>query len=89
MLLFVPCLIFVTIYHKFITWRCWGSASYAVSDVLCKQELESNLAAKEASLPLEPPSDKEGVITLVVRMPDGSRQGRRFLKSDKFKVSCF
>ncbi|EMS48500.1 FAS-associated factor 2-B [Triticum urartu] len=50
-----------------------------------KEELESNLAAKEASLPLEPPSDKEGVITLVVRMPDGSRQGRRFLKSDKFK----
>lgn len=50
-----------------------------------KEELEASLAAKEASLPMEPPSDKEGVITLVVRMPDGSRQGRRFLKSDKFK----
>uniref|UniRef100_A0ACD5YDZ1 Uncharacterized protein n=1 Tax=Avena sativa TaxID=4498 RepID=A0ACD5YDZ1_AVESA len=50
-----------------------------------KEELESSLAAKQASLPSEPPSDKEGVITLVVRMPDGSRQGRRFLKSDKFQ----
>nr|BAK01777.1 predicted protein [Hordeum vulgare subsp. vulgare] len=50
-----------------------------------KEELEASLAAKEASLPMEPPSDKEGVITLVVRMPDGNRQGRRFLKSDKFK----
>ncbi|XP_051188946.1 plant UBX domain-containing protein 8 [Lolium perenne] len=50
-----------------------------------KEELESSLAAKQASLPSEPPSDAEGVITLVVRMPDGSRQGRRFLKSDKFQ----
>lgn len=50
-----------------------------------KEELESSLATKQASLPSEPPSDAEGVITLVVRMPDGSRQGRRFLKSDKFQ----
>ncbi|KQJ91126.1 hypothetical protein BRADI_4g35720v3 [Brachypodium distachyon] len=50
-----------------------------------EEELESNLATKQASLPLEPPTDKEGAITLVVRMPDGSRKGRRFLKSDKFQ----
>ncbi|XP_047049925.1 plant UBX domain-containing protein 8-like [Lolium rigidum] len=50
-----------------------------------KEELESSLATKQASLPSEPPSGAEGVITLVVRMPDGSRQGRRFLKSDKFQ----
>ncbi|CAM0952547.1 unnamed protein product [Alopecurus aequalis] len=50
-----------------------------------KEELESSLATKQASLPSEPPSNAEGVITLVVRMPDGSRQGRRFLKSDKFQ----
>jgi hypothetical protein len=50
------------------------------------QELESNLASKQASLPSEPPPDSEGAVTIVVRMPDGSRQGRRFLKSDKLQV---
>ncbi|XP_062193829.1 plant UBX domain-containing protein 8-like [Phragmites australis] len=50
-----------------------------------EEELESNLASKQASLPLEPPPDNEGAVTLVVRMPDGSRQGRRFLKSDKLQ----
>ncbi|TVU08855.1 hypothetical protein EJB05_42275 [Eragrostis curvula] len=50
-----------------------------------EEELESNLASKQASLPLEPPPDIEGAVTLVVRMPDGSRQGRRFLKSDKLQ----
>jgi hypothetical protein len=57
-----------------------------VPDVLCKQELESSLASKQASLPSEPAADEEGAVTLVVRMPDGSRQGRRFLKSHKLQV---
>ncbi|KAL6655197.1 hypothetical protein ACP70R_006023 [Stipagrostis hirtigluma subsp. patula] len=50
-----------------------------------EEELESSLASKQASLPSEPPPDNEGAVTLVVRMPDGSRQGRRFLKSDKLQ----
>ncbi|CAD6224145.1 unnamed protein product [Miscanthus lutarioriparius] len=50
-----------------------------------EEELESNLASKQASLPLEPPPDTEGAVTIVVRMPDGSRQGRRFLKTDKLQ----
>ncbi|XP_030947443.1 plant UBX domain-containing protein 8-like [Quercus lobata] len=50
-----------------------------------EQELERQLAAKEASLPQEPASDDESAITLLVRMPDGSRRGRRFLKSDKLQ----
>ncbi|CAO2819966.1 unnamed protein product [Amaranthus hypochondriacus] len=50
-----------------------------------EQELERQLAAKEASLPEEPSSDSENVVTLLVRMPDGSRRGRRFLKSDKLQ----
>ncbi|KAG2636313.1 hypothetical protein PVAP13_2NG445300 [Panicum virgatum] len=50
-----------------------------------EEELESNLASKQASLPSEPPPDIEGAVTVVVRMPDGSRQGRRFLKTDKFQ----
>ncbi|GJM99308.1 hypothetical protein PR202_ga16398 [Eleusine coracana subsp. coracana] len=54
-----------------------------------EEELESNLASKKASLPSEPPPDNEGAVTLVVRMPDGSRQGRRFLKSDKLQVNGF
>lgn len=48
-------------------------------------EFERQLAAKEASLPREPPLDDDNGITLLVRMPDGSRRGRRFLKFDKLQ----
>lgn len=51
------------------------------------QELERQLATKEASLPQEPASDDENAVTLLVRMPDGSRRGRRFLKSNKLQVN--
>ncbi|KAL7165289.1 hypothetical protein ACSBR2_041058 [Camellia fascicularis] len=50
-----------------------------------EQEMERQLAAKEVSLPQEPTSDDESAVTLLVRMPDGSRRGRRFLKSDKLQ----
>ncbi|XP_048230065.1 plant UBX domain-containing protein 8 [Ricinus communis] len=50
-----------------------------------EQEFERQLAAKEASLPQEPPSDDENAITLLVRMPNGTRCGRRFLKTDNLR----
>ncbi|PQP96589.1 plant UBX domain-containing protein 8 isoform X2 [Prunus yedoensis var. nudiflora] len=50
-----------------------------------EQELERQLAAKEATLPQEPASNDENAVTLMVRMPDGSRHGRRFLKTDKLQ----
>lgn len=50
-----------------------------------EEERERKLAAKEASLPQEPSPDDENAVTLLVRMPDGSRRGRRFLKSDKLQ----
>ncbi|KAL2547358.1 Plant UBX domain-containing protein 8 [Forsythia ovata] len=50
-----------------------------------ERELERQLAAKEASLPQEPTPDDDNAVTLLVRMPDGSRMGRRFLKSDKLQ----
>ncbi|ERN19348.1 plant UBX domain-containing protein 8 isoform X1 [Amborella trichopoda] len=53
--------------------------------LLEEEELERQLAAKEASLPQEPPADNENAITLLVRMPDGSRRGRRFLMADKLQ----
>lgn len=53
---------------------------------LSPQELERKLAAKQSSLPHEPSSDDANAVTLLVRMPDGSRRGRRFLKSDKLQV---
>ncbi|XP_075476949.1 plant UBX domain-containing protein 8-like isoform X1 [Primulina tabacum] len=55
------------------------------SQLLEEQEIERQLAAKEASLPQEPAQDDENAVTLLVRMPDGSRRGRRFLKSDKLQ----
>lgn len=57
--------------------------------------MERQLGAKEATLPQEPASDDENAVNLMVRMPDGSRRGRRFVKSDKLQVtllgrnSCF
>ncbi|XP_054823393.1 plant UBX domain-containing protein 8-like isoform X2 [Prosopis cineraria] len=50
-----------------------------------EKELERQLAAKEAALPPEPSSDDEGAVTLLVRMPDGSRRGRQFLRSDNLQ----
>ncbi|XP_042425558.1 plant UBX domain-containing protein 8-like isoform X1 [Zingiber officinale] len=50
-----------------------------------EEELERKLAAKESSLPQEPSSDDTNAVTLLVRMPDGSRRGRRFFKSDKLQ----
>ncbi|XP_065858184.1 plant UBX domain-containing protein 8 [Euphorbia lathyris] len=50
-----------------------------------EQEFERKLAAKEASLPQEPETNDENAVTLLVRMPDGTRRGRRFLKSDNLK----
>ncbi|KAF3788498.1 Plant UBX domain-containing protein 8 [Nymphaea thermarum] len=55
----------------------------ACRKLLEQQELERQLVEKEASLPQEPSSDNELAVTLLVKMPDGSRYGRRFLKSDK------
>ncbi|RWW66606.1 hypothetical protein BHE74_00026017 [Ensete ventricosum] len=49
-------------------------------------ELEMKLAAKQSLLPQEPSSDDGNAVTLLVRMPDGSRHGRRFLKSDKLQL---
>ncbi|RWR89365.1 plant UBX domain-containing protein 8 [Cinnamomum micranthum f. kanehirae] len=53
--------------------------------MLEEEEFERLLATKQASLPQEPALDDENAVTLLVRMPDGSRHGRRFLKSDRLQ----
>ncbi|WVZ11250.1 hypothetical protein V8G54_015780 [Vigna mungo] len=50
-----------------------------------EQELETQLAAKEVSLPPEPSSDDDNAVNLMVKMPDGNRRGRRFLRSNKLQ----
>ncbi|CAK7348014.1 unnamed protein product [Dovyalis caffra] len=55
------------------------------SKMLEGEEFERLLAAKEASLGQEPAPDDMNAVTLLVRMPDGNRHGRRFLKSDKLQ----
>ncbi|KAL5796267.1 hypothetical protein ACOSQ2_001087 [Xanthoceras sorbifolium] len=54
--------------------------------LLEEEKLERWLAMKATLLPPEPASDDGNAVTLHVRMPDGTRHGRRFLKSDKLKV---
>ncbi|CAN7116806.1 plant UBX domain-containing protein 9 isoform X1 [Brassica rapa] len=49
------------------------------------EEAERSSITKKEALPIEPSVDNEDAITLLVRMPDSSRHGRRFLKSDKLK----
>ncbi|XP_048332722.1 plant UBX domain-containing protein 8 isoform X3 [Ziziphus jujuba] len=56
------------------------------STLLDEVEYERRLAAKKASLPCEPASDDENAVNILVRMPNGSRIGRRFLKSDKLQL---
>ncbi|WCJ23151.1 UBX domain-containing protein [Euphorbia peplus] len=57
----------------------------APTKVLDEQELERSLTSKEASLPQQPAAGDENAVTLLVRLPDGSRCSRRFLKSDKLQ----
>ncbi|XP_058086722.1 plant UBX domain-containing protein 8-like isoform X2 [Magnolia sinica] len=53
--------------------------------LLEEEEFEKLLGAKQASLPQEPAADDASAVTLLVRMPDGNRHGRRFHKSDKLQ----
>lgn len=50
------------------------------------QELEKILDTKNIMLANEPPLGDGKAITIVVRMPDGGRCERRFLKTDKLQV---
>ncbi|MFS8029563.1 putative UBX domain, Ubiquitin-like domain superfamily [Helianthus anomalus] len=50
-----------------------------------EQEIERQVAAKETSLPQEPASADDNAVALLVRMPDGSCHGRRFMKTDKLQ----
>ncbi|KAI9087265.1 hypothetical protein K1719_030735 [Acacia pycnantha] len=47
---------------------------------------EKMFGKKETLILEEPPIDDENAIAVIIRMPDGNRRGRRFLKTDKLKV---
>lgn len=46
-----------------------------------EEALAAALRQKAAALPAEPGASDPGAVTLMVRLPDGSRQSRRFAKS--------
>ena len=50
------------------------------------QAEQQQLAAKEASLPAEPPASDRSSVQLMVRLPDGTRLSRRFCKTDSVQV---
>lgn len=65
--------------------------SHSLKEESCRRELEGEevdkvMAAKMTSLPPEPEVNDENVVTILVRMPDGTRHGRRFCKSDKLQL---
>ncbi|OMP00518.1 hypothetical protein COLO4_12615 [Corchorus olitorius] len=51
-----------------------------------RKESDRVMVAKESSLLPEPAIDDENAVTILVRMPDGTRHGRHFLKSNKLQV---
>ncbi|XP_065864758.1 plant UBX domain-containing protein 8-like [Euphorbia lathyris] len=57
----------------------------APKKMLDEKELERLFTSKEVSVPQEPAMGDENAVTLLVRLPDGNRCSRRFLKSDKLK----
>ncbi|GMJ01557.1 hypothetical protein like AT4G00752 [Hibiscus trionum] len=50
------------------------------------EEVNKVMTTKMTSLPPEPARDDENAITILVRMPDGTRHGRRFCRSDKLQL---
>ncbi|KAL4384329.1 hypothetical protein GQ457_15G018710 [Hibiscus cannabinus] len=50
------------------------------------EEVNKLKTTKMTSLPPEPARDDENAITVLVRMPDGTRHGRRFCRSDKLQL---
>uniref|UniRef100_A0A1J3D2N9 UBX domain-containing protein n=1 Tax=Noccaea caerulescens TaxID=107243 RepID=A0A1J3D2N9_NOCCA len=59
--------------------------SQSPDNMVIGEEPERSSSTKKVVLPIEPAVENEDAITLLVRMPDSSRHGRRFLKSDKLK----
>lgn len=58
----------------------------ARADAEVKQQLAALLAAKHQRLSAEPSSAEAGSVSIVVRMPDGSRKGRRFTVTDQLQA---
>ena len=53
-----------------------------------ERELKTSLARKAARLPPEPSAEDASGITVMVRLPDGSRQSRRFRRTDPLQVGA-
>ncbi|KGN56549.1 plant UBX domain-containing protein 9 [Cucumis sativus] len=51
-----------------------------------QKETVRSLAAQEAQFPPEPEINDKNSVTLLLRLPDGHRHERRFLKSDKLQL---
>ena len=52
------------------------------------RELQASLARKKEGLPEEPGPEEGSGLNIMVRMPDGSRQSRRFRRTDPLQVYC-
>lgn len=63
-----------------------AAAEAAAAAAAADQTRAAVLDTKRARLPMEPPGDEAGALSIVVRMPDGSRQGRRFRASDPLQA---
>jgi FAS-associated factor 2 len=62
------------------------AAAAAQAEAEAQQQLAALLATKQQRLMGEPAASEPGVLKIVVRMPDGSRKGRRFKATDPLQA---
>lgn len=66
---------------------CFSIPSSSTKQSLQQQkDTARSLAAQEAPFPREPEINDKDSVTLLLRLPDGRRHERRFLKSDKLQL---
>ncbi|KAE8671102.1 UBX domain-containing protein, putative isoform 2 [Hibiscus syriacus] len=63
-----------------------GGDFFKTFDTCDDDEVYKVVATKMTSLPPEPARDDENAVTILVRMPDGTRHGHCFCRSDKLQV---
>ena len=69
--------------------QCFNGLICFQAEEIARKQKEERLARKRQSLPPEPSDDTEEICHIMVRLPSGSRVGRKFLNSCTLQVLSF
>lgn len=64
------------------------AAELARQEEMAQQQAEADRQRKSELLPAEPEEGAEGVFTVALRLPDGSKNGRRFMGEHTLAMVC-